>query len=77
MSLLANDKIMEIFGRYYYLVAVAFQFGREDFTEIDFRASGRRSVIVGQVEMGNAAVESMTNHFDGYGKIVRIAEIVP
>ena len=59
------------------LVAVRSKVLPEDLAEVFFGGSGRRAVIVRQIEMGDAEVECMSEHRPRIFKRVDSAEIVP
>jgi hypothetical protein len=64
-------------GRDDQLIPVSLQIGAKNFAERLLRAAGRRTVIVGEIEMGNAVVEGGLNNRP-LGLMRRIvAEIMP
>ncbi|MNZ68634.1 hypothetical protein D3C78_869040 [compost metagenome] len=60
-----------------HLVAITSEIRLQDFTEGGFGAAGRRAVIIGEIEMGDAEIEGAAA--DGLFRLVRcvVAEIVP
>ena len=64
-------------GRDNHLVAIASEIRLQNFSEGGFGAAGRRAVIVREIEMGDAEIESATAY--GLFGLVRrvVAEIVP
>ena len=59
------------------LVAVGGEILFQHAAEIDFRRAGRRAVIIGEIEMGNAQIESLEENGTLRIKRRRITEIVP
>ena len=59
------------------LVPVRSQILFQNPAEIAFRAAGRRTVIIGQIKMGDALVKSREQKLFHIIKIARISEIVP
>lgn len=58
-------------------VAVAGEVFGEDASDVFFGGAGWRAVVIGEVEVGDAAVEGTADHFAGFLVVVDVAEVVP
>src|ERR1039458_10160715 len=58
-------------------VAVGFQIGAENAPEMFLRRTGRRSIIVGQVEMRDAQIERAAHHRPAVFKDVNATKVMP
>ena len=72
-----GPQVVSRLGRDNEFVAAALEILSQNATESLFRGSGRRAVIVRQVEMGNAQIEGRLHQRARVSERVRGAEIVP
>ena len=63
--------------RYDQLIAVGLEVAREDGPEVFLRRAGRRAIVIGEIEVGDADVEGAPN--DGALRLedVDAAEVLP
>src|SRR3546814_8328177 len=73
----AGPHIPPRLGRDYQFVAVRGEIGREDSAEILLRRAVWRAVIVGEIDMRDAAIERAAQHRAAGFEHVRAAEILP
>src|SRR3546814_12578273 len=67
----------DLLGRDHQFVAVRGEIGREDAAEILLRRAVWRAVIVGEIDMRDAAIERAAQHRAAGFEHVRAAEILP
>lgn len=56
---------------------MADEVGNEDAADVFLGGSGGRAVVVGEVEVGDAAIKGATHHAAGFLEVVDVAEVVP
>ena len=76
-SIRTSPHVMSGFGRDNHFIPVALEVLAQDSSEISFGTSGKRAVIVRQVEMSDTMIESILNHVGSYIEIVHTTEVVP
>jgi hypothetical protein len=64
-------------GRDYEFIAVGGEIGAENLAEICFRRTGRRAVIVGQIEVGDAEIKGAPHNGLTIFVSIDVAEVMP
>ena len=77
VTIRACPHFMSGFGRDDHFIPIPLEVLFQDSSEVGFRTSGNRAVVVCQVEMGDTLIESVLNHVGCHIEIVHTTEVVP
>ena len=73
----ARPHVVTRFGTDDELVTVGLEVGGQDAAEVDLRLTVGRTVVVGEIEVGDATVEGTTQHGTLGRPWVKVSEVVP